>query len=286
MWKHPRHFFPATSQKHGRDNPNHSKAVLFCLLSATAAPRCEPMSPAWLHVLSWLSLGAGLACAVAIAIDEARHPQRMWIMSLVWPIVALFGSAAALSAYFAYGRVDNADAARRPRRHGHAPSGKRRMPCWVKIGKATAHCGAGCTLGDICAEWLAFAFPGIALWFGWQSLFAEKTFAVWILDYLFAFGFGVAFQYFTIAPMRHLGPARGLWEALKADALALTAWQVGMYAFMAFAALWLFPATFGLRLQPNMPEFWLVMQIAMWCGFATSFPVNRWLVRMGIKEAM
>jgi len=33
-------------------------------------------------------------------------------------------------------------------------------------------------------------------------------------------------------------------------------------------------------------RFWLMMQIAMICGDATSFPVNGWLSRAGIKEAM
>ena len=29
-----------------------------------------------------------------------------------------------------------------------------------------------------------------------------------------------------------------------------------------------------------------MMQIAMLCGFATSYPVNWWLIRAGIKERM
>jgi hypothetical protein len=72
-------------------------------------------------------------------------------------------------------------------------------------------------------------------------------FAIWVLDYLFAFGFGVAFQYFTIAPMRDFGIAQGLAAAIKADALSLTAWQVGMYAFMAFADMVIFRRLLGLR---------------------------------------
>jgi hypothetical protein len=61
-----------------------------------------------------------------------------------------------------------------------------------------------CALGDACAEWLVFFFPVVAIWFGWGWLFPEKMFAVWVVDYLFAFAFGIAFQYFTIAPMRDL----------------------------------------------------------------------------------
>lgn len=29
-----------------------------------------------------------------------------------------------------------------------------------------------------------------------------------------------------------------------------------------------------------------MMQIAMWFGLATSYPVNRWLISVGIKEMM
>lgn len=102
------------------------------------------------------------------------------------------------------------------------------------------HCGAGCTLGDLGAEWLVFFVPAIAAGLGYGSLFSHRMFAVWIVDYVCAFGFGILFQYFTIVPMRGLSPGRGLIEAVKADALSLTAWQVGMYGFMAFAALFLF----------------------------------------------
>ena len=154
------------------------------------------------------------------------------------------------------------------------------------VGKGAAHCGSGCTLGDICAEWLAFAFPAIAVAFGYQTVFSEKMFAVWVLDYIFAYAFGIVFQYFTIAPMRGLGVWQGILAAIKADTLSLTAWQIGMYGFMAFAALWLFRQVIGVRLEVNTVEFWFMMQIAMLCGFTTAYPVNWWLLRIGVKEKM
>lgn len=111
-------------------------------------------------------------------------------------------------------------------------------------------------------------------------------FAVWILDYIFAYAFGIVFQYFTIAPMRGLGVWQGIWQAIKADTLSLTAWQIGMYGFMAFAALFLFRQLIDTRLAVNSVEFWFMMQIAMLCGFATAYPVNWWLLRKGVKEKM
>ena len=35
-----------------------------------------------------------------------------------------------------------------------------------------------------------------------------------------------------------------------------------------------------------MPEFWSTMQVAMIFGFLTSYPVNWWLLRSGLKEKM
>jgi hypothetical protein len=227
------------------------------------------MIPAWLHVLSIASLGVAVLIALVIVIDEVRHPQRMSIMNVVWPATALYGSLVALAGYWRYGRP-----------------GRGKAPHAITVAKATTHCGSGCTLGDILAEGLAYVLPVVALWFGWKTLFSEKMFAVWIVDFVFAFLIGIVFQYFTIAPMRGLGLRDGLTAALKADTLSLIAWQVGMYGFMAVAQFLLFRGLLGTPLQVASPEFWFMMQIAMLFGFVTSYPVNWWLLSAGIKEAM
>jgi hypothetical protein len=86
--------------------------------------------------------------------------------------------------------------------------------------------------------------------------------------------------------MRGLSVGDGIRQAVKADTLSLSAWQVGMYAFMAFAQLVLFRSILHTRLEVDTPEFWFMMQIAMLAGFATSYPVNWLLLRKGIKEKM
>lgn len=112
------------------------------------------------------------------------------------------------------------------------------------------------------AEWIAFAAP--------IEIFGQKIFGSWLLDFLFAYLFGVAFQYFTIKPMKDLPPGKGLWAAIKADTLSLTAWQVGMYGWMAVSVFLIF----GHEIPKTSPVFWFMMQIAMLVGFATSYPVN------------
>lgn len=226
----------------------------------------------WLHIVAVAMLIAGAVSAIGIALDEIRHPQPMAIMNAVWPLCALFGTIIVIAAYFAYGR-----------QHGQAHDDK---PFAVSVGIGTGHCGSGCALGDIVAEWLAVFAPAIALMFGYRWLFADKIFAIWILDYILAFLFGIAFQYYAIVPMKKLSLRNGVVAALKADTLSLTAWQVGMYGFMAFAQFYLFRHVLGASLDVASVEFWFMMQIAMIVGFVTSYPANWWLIRAGIKEAM
>jgi ABC-type antimicrobial peptide transport system permease subunit len=139
-----------------------------------------------------------------------------------------------------------------------------------------SHCGSGCTLGDVIAEWTVYA---LALTVAARPLFAE-----YIGDYLLALAFGVIFQYFAIAPMRGLGLKEGLRAATKADFVSLTSFEIGLFAWMALMAFVFFPAPH--RLTPSVPAYWLLMQIGMICGFLTAWPANVWLLRRGIKVPM
>lgn len=200
----------------------------------------------------------------------------MWIMDFVWPITALWAGPLGLWAYFQLGRRKS-NAPHKPEHlSGH------HSPDWRATTVGALHCGAGCTLGDLLAEsFMAYAVG--AMLFGWSwKLFGHRIFAAWIVDYVAAFAFGILFQYFTIKPMKKLKPAEGLVAALKADTLSLSAWQIGMYGWMAVATF----GIFGHELEKSDPVFWFMMQIAMLAGFITSLPVNWWLLRTSIKEPM
>jgi len=235
------------------------------------------MIPDWLHLLAIASLAFAAASALVVAIDLFRRPQPMAIMNVVWPVTMLFGSIAWLAFYLRRGRA--------PER-GRKQRSEQDPPFAVQVAKATSHCGAGCTLGDLVAEAWAVGTPSVLAFFGCPGVFGDRMFAAWGLDFVFAYLLGIVFQYFTIAPMRHLGLAAGIWAAIKADTLSLLSWQVGMYGGMAIAKFAIFRPLFGVDLDAKMPEFWLSMQLAMWLGFACSAPVNAWLLRRGWKEAM
>jgi putative flippase GtrA len=93
----------------------------------------------------------------------------------------------------------------------------------------------------------------------------------------------MVFQYFSIKPMRNLSPIQGIWAAIKADTFSISAFQLGMYGWMALVFFVLFPHP---HLHPNQPQYWFMMQVAMICGFVTSYPMNRLLIKMGWKEVM
>lgn len=244
------------------------------------------MIPTWLHDLSIAYLALGFISAAFISVDLLRHPQHMWIMNVVWPVCALFGTVWILWQYFAYGRLASREQMHMAMERHEEPPNKRLTPFPIMVANGTLHCGSGCVLGDICAEWLVFTVPAIAVAFGYQKLFSEKIFAVWIVDYLFAYAFGIVFQYFTIAPMRGLSFVPGMIAAIKADTLSLTAWQVGMYGFMAVSHFVIFRHIVVTQLETNSFEFWFMMQVAMMFGFLTSYPINWWQIRRGIKEEM
>ena len=233
--------------------------------------------PTWFHAISIASLGLASACACVVLADLIRRPQRMRIMNIVWPVCTLFGSMGVAWLYFRYGRLDARAAG------GHPTRSK---PGAVSVLEAALHCGSGCALGDIVAESVALFAPAVLIAFGWTVLFHEKLWAIWIFDLVLAWLFGIVFQYFTIAPMRHLSVAEGLRAAVKADTLSILSWQIGMYLVMAWAQLKLFPNWIGSEIKADTPEFWFAMQIAMLAGLVTSVPMNRWLIKKGWKESM
>lgn len=229
----------------------------------------------WLTILAITSLALAGLCALVITIDILRgHRQHMWIMNIVWPITALYSGPLGLWAYFSVGRLSTQRAMQEAQNHD-AKSAARTKPFWQSVALAASHCGSGCTLGDLVAEGAILSTLPL-------TLFGHRIFAAWVVDYVFAFLFGIAFQYFTITSMKHLSPSQGLLAALKADSLSLSAWQVGMYGWMAIATF----VIFGHEINKDDPVFWFMMQIAMLAGFVTSYPVNWWLVRTKIKETM
>lgn len=228
------------------------------------------MPPTWLTDVAWVSLAVAFLTAGLILYDiyGRGYRQQMTVMEAVWPITALYFGPLAWWGYRRWGRLNSP---RYQRQSGAKPEYGHR----VSVSVGVSHCGAGCTLGDIIGAWVVF---GVS----WKLLGLALP-SEYIADFSLAFALGIAFQYFSIAPMRDLGPGAGIVAALKADTLSLTAFEIGLFGWMALIQLVIFTTP---HLEPDHAAYWLLMQIGMMLGFATAYPVNVWLIRRGVKEAM
>jgi hypothetical protein len=220
--------------------------------------------PRWLTIVAWVSLSVAFVTAAAIAADIFLRGNRqpMKVMEAVWPVTALYFGPLAWWGYTRWGR---------PSSGGPMQTHRGR----VSVAISDLHCGAGCTLGDIIGEWLVFALAA--------SIAGSALVAEYAADFVLAFLLGIAFQYFAIVPMRRLSRRDGLVAALKSDTISIVAFEVGLFGWMALVYLVFFPAP---HLSADHAAYWLLMQLGMVLGFATSYPANALLIRTGVKEPM
>jgi len=221
--------------------------------------------PQWLVTLSWVSIVLGLVTASAVASDVARHPQHMKIMNVVWPVTALYFPVAGWWVYTSMGRPMAAD----------APMMKEGRSFWKSVFVSATHCASGCVIGDLIGAPLVFAT-------GWV-LFGERLYAEYAVEFVLAYLFGIAFQYLPIRATRKVPPREALIDAVKSDTLALTAFEVGLFGWMALNYFLVSPAQ---RPDVSTGVYWFMMQIGMILGLLTSYPANWLLVKWGVKTGM
>lgn len=243
---------------------------------------------------------AGFVSACIIAWDLTRRKQSMKIMNSVWILTGLWASILGLWAYFKFGRADKetgdampgmkmdgkdgiADSMgmKQPSMQGMNMKEGMKMdmapsrPKWQSVALSTLHCGAGCTLADIIGETFMLYVPVV--------IAGSALIGGWVFDYILALAIGVFFQFAAIRAMEKMPFAAAVGRAFKADVLSLTAWQIGMYGWMAVAIFGFFH---GSPLPKLSWSFWFMMQVAMLCGFICAYPVNILLIKTGIKKGM
>ena len=224
------------------------------------------MPPVWLQTLAAIHVPLSMAGALLVLADIfiLGRRQRMGIMEAVWPLTILYWGPLGLVFYAWFGR------GMKPGQDHDGQKGHTEEPMWRATFKGATHCGAGCALGDFIGDWIAFA-TGF-------TLFGSALDGKYLLAFMLAYGFGIVFRFFSVAPMRGLGLREGVLAAIRIDTLSLLAYEIGMFGWMGFRA-WLYP-----NLEPTSWSYWLLMQVAMVLGFVTTCPVNRWLISRGIKE--
>ena len=113
-----------------------------------------------------------------------------------------------------------------------------------------SHCRLGCTLGDIIGS------PTVVFVLGWK-IFGLFLFAKYVLNYA---RLRLLHRLPALLHKAHEGPVcrAGNLAGDQADTLSLTAFQVGLYGWMAIAQLVLLPAE---RLHPARDVYWFLIQI-------------------------
>lgn len=224
-------------------------------------------TPEWLEWLAVASVVLAAAGTVAMALDIALgRRQAMAVMDVVWPVTSLYWGPAAVWAYLDMGRAE--------RRTEGGPTMGTDRPFWKSVFIGTCHCGAGCAIGDIVGEVLVGSLG--------LTILGSQHLAGIVVPFGFAYLLGIGFQYATIAPMRGISGWPAIREALKADTVSITAYEIGMLGWMFISR----DELIGAGLSPTDPVYLFTMQIAMVIGFVCSYPANWWLIRRGIKSAM
>lgn len=234
-----------------------------------------------LHLLSIFFICSGMVIALVIGNDLRKNRQSMKIMNAVWILTALWASYLALWAYYKFGRETMKMDMPMDMSMSRPMSMPMSMPMdmgaehpqWQSIALSALHCGAGCTLADVIGEWFTFYVP--------ISVGGSVLIGNWVLDFVLALVIGVYFQFYAIREMEKISVAKGLSRAFKADFFSLASWQVGMYGWMAIVYFVLFP-----DIPKDSWAFGFMMQIAMLFGFFCAYPMNAWLIKLGVKKEM
>lgn len=223
------------------------------------------MIPGWLTAVSWVFVGLALICAAAILYDVygRGYHQRTGVMSVVWPITALYFGPLALPAYYRWGRPRSD---KWQKEHGSAP--EKSLPVAAATGGTPggAASAIGHVLGVPLVVFLGLTIAGQALWV------MILVIAVIATVLLFAFEY-----FFSTVPTRGLSSGKGIGVALLIALVTVLAFDIGMGGWMLVMHFLLF--------MPPLTDvtFLFLMQIGLILGFLTCYPAVLWLVRRGVK---
>lgn len=197
-------------------------------------------------LIAWIVVA--LACTAIVILDLQRNNAGLDpLMKAVWALTTLYSGPLGLAVYWTTGRRQIA-----------------RDSLWRRGWRSTAHCYAGCGMGEI---------VGLTLTVGILSLGTTPTA---LITFAFAFVFGLVL---TIGPLMADGvaPATAARDALISETASITVMEIVAIG----VDLWL---SAGATLVD--PLFWTSMAFSLTAGLLAAWPVNVALVAAGVKEGM
>ena len=208
----------------------------------------------------WFSLTAVSVAYVAYdqfkgGLTKQMDSVAMKTMRWGWVLITLYTGVFALAAYCFTHR---------------AVTGEKRVPpIWIQSVESTIHCVAGDATGILLATVVTI----------WLRLPMSKEV---VIEYVAGFAVGLlVFQALCMKP----SVGGNYWGVVKStvlpEMLSMNALMAGMIPVMVILMSWNMSA-----MEPNSIGFWGTMSLGFVIGTATTYPINVWLVKSGLKHGM
>lgn len=204
----------------------------------------------------WFALTA-IATMYVVYDSMTRNPE-LRVMRYGWILVTLYTGP--------IGAIIYVLSCQEPQPGNHEDFVK---PLWKQSVGSTIHCLAGDATGIIVAAAVtaALGFPM------WHDI---------VLEYVFGFLFGLLiFQALFMKEMLGGSYLRAVRKSFLPEWLSMNAVMAGMIPPMV-----LLMSRDMAAMHPSSLRFWGVMSLSTLIGFVTSYPVNVWLVAVGLKHGM
>src|SRR6267378_286381 len=208
-------------------------------------------------LVAWFLLAA--ASTLYVAVDQYRNNPEPVVMKWGFILVTLYMGPIGLLLYVL------ADKEPRPGEHERFIT-----PLWKQGAGSTIHCVAGDATGIVFAATVT-ALIGFPMWIDF------------IVEYALGFGFGLfIFQALFMKDVMGVTYRRALTMSLVPEWLSMNMVMAGMIPAMTFLMM-----SQDMRaMEPAHLVYWGAMSASIIVGFIVAYPVNVWLVAVGLKHGM
>ena len=226
-------------------------------MTDVVAPIVGPL--AWIDVVALVWIVLTLGATAYVAWDAFTNNPELTVMKWGWVLVTLYTGL--------LGAVLYVMSCKEPRPGTHE---RFITPLWKQGVGSTIHCVAGDATGIVFAATVT-ALLGFPMWVDL------------IVEYAFGFAFGLfIFQALFMKDMMGGSYRLALWRSVIPEWLSMNMVMAGMIPAMVLLMM----GQDMRAMEPRNVLYWAAMSASITVGFAVAYPVNVWLVAMGLKHGM
>jgi hypothetical protein len=221
------------------------------------APVLGPL--AWIDVVALVWIALTLGATAYVAWDAFTNNPELTVMKWGWVLVTLYTGLLGAALYVMSCKEP------RPGTHERFVN-----PLWKQAVGSTIHCVAGDATGIVFAATVT-ALLGFPMWVDL------------IVEYVFGFAFGLfIFQALFMKDMMGGSYRSALSRSLIPEWLSMNMVMAGMIPAMVLLMM----GQDMRAMEPRNVLYWAAMSASITVGFAVAYPVNLWLVGVGLKHGM